>query len=38
VDVILIEEGRQPTSNMAKLLMIHHCSGHIPFPRCEEMA
>jgi hypothetical protein len=28
VDVILNEEDRQPTSDMAKLLMFHHRYGH----------
>ena len=38
VDVILNEEDRQPTSDMAKLLMFHHRYGHIPFPSLQELA
>jgi hypothetical protein len=38
VDVNLNEEDRQRTSDMAKLLMFHHCYGHISFPRLQEMA
>jgi hypothetical protein len=37
-DVILDEEDRQPTNDLAQLLAIHHQFGHISMRKLQEMA